>query len=223
MTNINNISIILTATVNVQNKSFLFQTDKQERIDTYLKSIKQWLEKTSFNIVLVENNGYTFPELEEYKSNYSDRFEVLTFLESEEVEAEYLKDNASKGLSEIFAINYAYYNSKFVKTSTFIIKVTCRFFIPEFEEYLSEYDLNTYDALSQNNIKQCQVVGSHIDNFHKIFNIYPFCRDIIWIIGHVEDVFRYRIHTFFKKVLICKPFTIEPTQCGGCDIIATII
>ena len=38
-------TIILTSTVNVDvNKSFLFQTDRNERLTVYLKSIRQWLQ-----------------------------------------------------------------------------------------------------------------------------------------------------------------------------------
>ena len=52
-------TIILTSTINVNpHKSWVFQRDATHRIETYLKSILQWLTKTNFNIVLVENSGY---------------------------------------------------------------------------------------------------------------------------------------------------------------------
>ena len=58
-----NILIILTSTVNINHyKHFLHQRDPVERLNCYLKSIKQWLEKTNLKICLVENSGYTFPE-----------------------------------------------------------------------------------------------------------------------------------------------------------------
>ena len=66
------ILLILTTTVNVNwKKQYIFQGDKQARIDTYIKSIKQWLEKTKIRICVVENSGYTFPELDEYKNTLS--------------------------------------------------------------------------------------------------------------------------------------------------------
>ena len=60
----NNITLILTTTVHVyKHKSHIYQIDSEERVQTYTKSILQWLTKTSFNIVLVENSGYDFKEL----------------------------------------------------------------------------------------------------------------------------------------------------------------
>ena len=77
---LNNITIILTSTVNInEKKAYIYQKNKDERINTYLKSILQWLNKTNFNIVLVENSGYNFNELNNEKKIYKDRFEVITF------------------------------------------------------------------------------------------------------------------------------------------------
>ena len=73
----NDILIILTCTVNVNYyKHFLYQTNPNDRLECYLKSIKQWLENTNIKICVIENSGYTFPELNEYKEKYSDRFEI---------------------------------------------------------------------------------------------------------------------------------------------------
>jgi hypothetical protein len=57
--------ILLTTTVNVQNKRFLREVDPVDRMNSYNKSISQWLTKTNLPIVVVENTGYTFPEWEE--------------------------------------------------------------------------------------------------------------------------------------------------------------
>jgi hypothetical protein len=110
-----NVLIILTSTVNVNYyKHFIFQTDPNERLSYYLKSVKQWLDKTKFNICLVENSGYTFPELNDYITKYSDRFEIITFNEFHNPpEFQHLIYNTSKGASEIYSIRYAYNNTKF--------------------------------------------------------------------------------------------------------------
>jgi hypothetical protein len=140
-----NILIILTATVNVDfNKFFLFQTNPEERLLYYNKSIKQWLEKTNLKICVVENSGYIFPELEEYKDRYGSRFEIISYKESDlPLERRVLMGINSKGGSEICAINYAYENSKFKNSVDFIIKVTCRYFIPELERFLETSNLST--------------------------------------------------------------------------------
>ena len=61
----NKVSIILTTTVNVTKHS-AFQIDKQDRISTYLKSIRLWLKNTNLNIIVIENSGHEFEELTEY-------------------------------------------------------------------------------------------------------------------------------------------------------------
>jgi hypothetical protein len=118
------ITILLTSTVYVNYKKWcLYQNDPAVRIQTYLKSVRQWLT-TQFYIVLVENSGYTFPELDEEKKKYKDRFQVITL--DETIEPSYLRNDASKGASEMFSIRYAFENINI--QSSFIIKVTGRFF-----------------------------------------------------------------------------------------------
>jgi hypothetical protein len=209
-------TIILTSTVNInEKKSFLYQKDKNERIKTYLKSILQWLNKTDFNIVLVENSGYTFDELYKEKEKYRERFEVISFKENEIDDAKYLMYNNSKGASEIFAINYAFNHSNLIKNydTNFIIKITARYFIPELESYLKKYDLDNYDCLTQNNRNRCEMVGSHIDNFSDIFNP-ELLNEYNNYDGHIENIWKYRT-SLYDKVLVCKEFNIDSTQRGG--------
>ena len=135
--------IILTTTVFVQNKCYLFQIDPVERLNTYLKSIKQWLTQTKFKILVVENSGYPFNELQN-----SDRLEIISFDEGN-------SDNNSKGASELFSIDYALNHTKF--QYDFVIKITGRYFIPKFEEYLCNYNLkNSFclDILTQSTFQK---------------------------------------------------------------------
>ena len=207
-------TIILTSTVNVNPcKSYVFQRDHILRIETYLKSILQWLTKTNFNIILVENSGYHYDELNNEKEMYKNRFEVITFNEINLEEAQYLKGLSSKGASEMFAINYAYLHSKLIHPSNFIIKITARFFIDELEPYLSLFDLNDYDCLTQQNRDRCEMVGSHYRYFSDIFNIH-LINDKNHYDGHAEDVWKFRTSKC-KKILICKTFNINETQRGG--------
>ncbi len=213
-----NTTIILTSTVNINPiKWFLVQRDKNERLQTYLKAVLQWLTKTNFKIVLVENSGYKYDELDKEKELYKDRFEVITFVESELEESKSLTDNPHKGVSEIFAINYGLYSSKIIKPSDFIIKITARYFIPELEDYLKKYDLNEYDCLTQNNRDRCEMVGSHINNFYHIFNTHTFNKNGQYIC-HIEDLWKERTSEY-TRILICDQFQIEPTQRGGIDAV----
>jgi hypothetical protein len=211
-----NITIILTSTVNIQEKKgVLFQKSKEERINSYIKPVKKWLYNSNFHIILVENSGYTFPELEEDKDFYKDRFEIISFIESNCKEANYLENDDGKGASEMFAINYAFRKSKKIQNSLFIIKLTARYFIPDLENYLLMIDLGKYDGICQHDINRCEMVGSRIDNFPIIFNKYLIddkgCYD-----QHVENIYKLRM-SWFNNILRCNLFNIEPTQRGGID------
>ena len=139
-----NILIILTCTVNVNlHKYWLYQTNATERINCYLKSIIQWIEKTNFKICVVENSGYTFPELKEYIEKYNNRFEIISYVENNLPIEKLAKIGIhSKGSSEVISINYAYENTSFKNTTDFVIKITCRYFIAELEQFLLENNLS---------------------------------------------------------------------------------
>jgi hypothetical protein len=206
-----NTTIILTSTVYINNnKSHIYQTDPNERLNTYIKSVLQWIHNTSFNIVLIENSGYLFEELKMFQNN---RFEIITFKESELLEANYLKNDMAKGSSELFSINYAFRNSKIINDSQFIIKITARFFIPELEHYLKMYNLNMVDCLSQNNPDRCEMLGCHYKHFHTIFNMYLINENNEYVY-HVEDIWKNRISKY-SNIIRCKEFKIEKTQRGG--------
>ena len=217
-----NTTIILTSTVNINpTKWFLFQRDKNDRLELYLKSVLQWLTKTNFKIVLVENSGYNYDELNKEKELYKDRFEVITFVEGELEESKYLTDIPHKGASEIFSINYGFHKSKIITSSNFIIKITARYFIPELENYLKNYDLNKYDCLTQNARGRCERVGSHVKNFNHIFNIHTFSKNGQYIC-HIESLYEERTSEY-TRILICDSFEIEPTQMGGIEQINATI
>ena len=204
--------IILTTTVNTGSIiTTLYQINPQERKQTYLKSIRQWLEKTNLPIIVVENSGDNFEELCEEKEKYKSRFEVISYVESQVEEAKYLANNESKGLCELFSINYAVRCSKIIneRIPYFVIKITGRYFIPELEDYLKTIDLSQFDAMRQANSNRCELVGSSSSNFPNIFKTLEFDG-----IGHVEDIYKIRI-AGCEKVLVCKEFSIERTQRGG--------
>jgi hypothetical protein len=206
-------TIILTTTVTVQDKVYLFQTDKQERAEVYTKKIKQWLYQSNLNIVVVENTGYTFEELNQEKELFKNRFQVISYVESELEEANFLKGNPYKGASEIFAINYAYKKSLLCQNVNFIIKITGRFFIPDLEEYLKILDLNKYDVLTQNKTNRCEMLGCHKNHFYKVFNTLLINEDGQYN-GNVEDIYQYRC-SLYENRIHCPEFKIEGTQRGG--------
>ena len=200
--------IILTTTIFVQDKIYIHQIDPEERINTYLTSINKWLNLTNFNILVVDNSGYTFPEFEE-----NERLQLFSFKENEIPEANYLLDNKSKGASELFAINYSFNHCKFKENSKFIIKVTGRYFIPNFEEYIENVNVNEFDVICQNGMNRCELIGCKKKHFNIVFNVslqlqnWQYC-------NHIEFLYTERIN-IFDKILICKKLYIHPTQQGG--------
>ena len=207
--------IILTTTVSVQNKAYLFQTNKGERIQVYTKKIRQWLKETSFPILVVENTGYTFPELEKELEEYKDRFEIISYVESELPEAEFLNGNPSKGASEIFAIHLAYKKSRLSSNASFVLKITGRFFIPQLETFISGFQIENYDVLVQNNKNRCEMLGCHKKYFEHVFGVELINRHGNYE-GHVEDVYEFRCEQY-PNIIHCPEFPIEGTQRGGID------
>jgi len=224
-----NILIILTCTVHINpGKIFLHQTDANQRLVCYLKSIIQWLEKTPFRICVVENSGYTFPELANYIATYEKRFEIISYNETALTAEQNYNVNNSKGYSELYAINYAYNNTIFKPTTDFVIKITGRYFIQDLEEFLKKSmihiktkergyynsDVRTL-ALRQNAHARCEMLGSHVDMFPFIFNTNLYNYDGGFH-GHVESVYKNRIKCLNPlNILTCKEFKIETTKRGG--------
>ena len=213
-----NTTIILTSTVNVHNVRCNSHLGSDDRLCVYLKSIKRWLTETRFNIVLVENSGYMFPELDNEKEIFKDRFEVITFKECNVPQSTYLtmlddKGLGSKGNHEIFAINYAIQNSKFIQSTSFLIKITARYFISELEDYLSIYNLNNVDCLTQNDKSRCEMVGCHYKHHSYIFNIYTLDDSLGWD-THIENIWKMRTMKY-KKIITCKEFSIDTTIRGS--------
>lgn len=213
------ICIILTTTIHTQNyKISLAQRDKQERLECYLKAVRLWIENTNFRLVLVENTGYLWPELNQYVEQYSGRFKICSFNEELEEDAKYLKGDQSKGTSEMFAIDFAYRNVPFVKSSKYILKITGRYYIPELEKYLQSHPLERYGAIRQKCPDRCELLGCRSDFFNVVFYKKSLDRNGHRQ-GHVENVYKYRIESITKQyhlpVLICKEFRIESTRRGG--------
>ena len=197
--------IILTTTVNVHNKCYLYQTDPLSRLNIYLKSINEWL-KSSFKIVIVENSGHAFKELSVTKDQ-----EIIFFNESTLPDASYLKDNNSKGASELFSINWAIKYSKIINPEDFIIKITGRYFIPHFEEYLLGINLKEYNVLCQNDRCSCEIVGCSFNKIDTIFNKYN-------LDNHIETTYTRRIKNE-NKILVLKKLNIEGTPMGGVNTV----
>jgi hypothetical protein len=186
--------LLLTSTVQVGAQiTWLHQTSKEERLQTYLQSIGKWLSETTLPVVLVENSGYDFGLTD------TERFEVVSFDDT-------LVDNKNKGRSELLAIDYAYRNSRLLRDATFVVKLTGRYFVPGLETYLRGLPLDNIDCLTQHNTSRCEMVGAHKRAFSRIFDVN--------ISGIAEGHYKNRCLAEATSWQ-CKEFRIEPTQRGG--------
>lgn len=214
----NKVTIILTMTIRINpNVHWLEQRDSTKRLQIYLTSIVQWLEKTNLNICIIENSGYMFYELDEYKEKYKDRFEIISYDEKTYEGTLHLKYSVSKGQCELYALKYAYEHSKLIMKSYFIIKITGRYFIPGFENYLNGLDLTKYDVMQQNDNARCELVGVSDRYFNIIFNTSMKSFDGSYFMPHMESYICYRVgYSILKhKKINCPLFEIEPTLNGG--------
>lgn len=208
-------AILLTTTIHVHDTNHLHQKNKEERLQTYLASIHQWL-LTDLPIVVVENSGYTFPELK------GTRVEVITLKNEEDKEFHsFLKSLIQlkgKGLYEIRSIRYACEHSRILKSCTHFMKVTGRYFIPSLEGILKSLPSST-KAVRQHNAMQCEVVGCRKDYVDTIFDYLVIKNHTLT--HHVEDAYQYRISLIPHAVLPSMP--ISPTQRGSYDEIKTFL
>jgi hypothetical protein len=227
----NDIAIILTTTVHVNgSKAHIFQKNPMERVNIYLKSIRQWLEKTDFKIIVVENSGYPFDELKELLEKYSHRFDVVKYNESEKDESFFQQHLAkclfiktdylytSKGASELLAINHAKTSSRLIKNASYIFKVTGRYFIPTLQHYLTkEINIYAYNAFRQNNSHRCEILGVHKNYYDDVFVVNGmYCKKCALYHHHSEDLLEHRISFIPENKINSFPvFQIEPTKSGA--------
>ena len=208
-------AILLTTTVHVHDTNYLYQTKKEDRLQTYLASIHQWLT-TDLPIIVVENSGYTFPELK------GTRVEVITFDSNKDKEFHHflhsLVQLKGKGLYEIRSIRYACEHSKLLKQCTHFMKVTGRYFIPSLQVILQALPYST-KAVRQHNADQCEVVGCRKDYIETIFD-YLVMKDHTFT-HHVEDAYKHRISLIPHAVLPI--LSISQTQRGSYDEIKTFL
>jgi len=186
------ICILLTTTVNTHDINFNGQQNPKVRLNQYVSKINKWINNTNLNIVVVENSGYKFSEL----PNNNHRFEKIIF-DYSKIPLEdklYLNNMKAKGQHEAYAIKYAYNNSKLLKAADYIIKISGRFFMPDFEKIILEKLTEETLFIRQNKTHKCEITGCRKNLFNRLFN-FPKNND------HVEIAYRDAIN-HYKKPLV---------------------
>ena len=193
--------IILTCTVKPRkNISWLKQRNIEERVNMYENIISLWIENTKIKIIVLENSGYDFIKLKnKYLEDNSKRLEFITFTYDQILERDrkFLESKEAKGHHELYALNYAYRNSKLINDDI-IFKLTGRYYIPNFENIVNNLDLNK-DIFVQNTLwrgyYRCEILGCKNKKFNELFR-YPTENDMI------EEEYTKRINKIGSKLLL---------------------
>jgi hypothetical protein len=157
--------IILTTTVNVFDVDKMYQKSKKDRIDTYNRSLSEWL-KTDFKIIVVDNSGYKYPEFKE-----NARFKKISYTyDSIRIPfgSYFIKNTKNKGDHEMLSIMYAYKNIPIFWKYNKIFKLTGRYYIPDFNKFIKKIP-NTFKFYIQNNSNRCELFGTDKLYFLKLF------------------------------------------------------
>jgi hypothetical protein len=191
--------IILTTTVNVFNVYTLYQKSKNDRIKTYNKSISKWL-KTNFKIIVIDNSGYKFPNFKE-----NERFIKLDYVYDElEISYEYnfIRKSKNKGSHEMLSILYAQKNIPSSWKYNKIFKLTGRYFIPYFYDYIKNIDIYSKFYI-QDNEDRCELFGCHKDYFNHLFILPIESEDYMSLENRKKKIIKelsnkYKIYNFPK-------------------------
>lgn len=121
--------LLLTACINPGDMTQTILKDNNERLGQYKNALDFYLRVTNHPIVFVENSGTDISETY-YSSIESGRLEILVFNGNQE-------KKKGKGYGEANIIEYALYNSSFIKEDSYIIKITGRLIVENINEIIN--------------------------------------------------------------------------------------
>ena len=110
------IILLLTGTIERNSSDVLAVKDPEIRKQQYLDAISFYLNHTSFKIIFAENSGNSLAK----DFAESDRLEFISFNSPK------ISPDRGKGYKELEIMNYAIKNSRFIRNSSLIVKITGR-------------------------------------------------------------------------------------------------
>lgn len=139
----NNISIILTATIDVKGISHMERSDAHVRLADYKGALISWLRNPAVDsIVFVENSGYDLNELREIVANHDKCKISVEFLS---FDGQDFPRNLGKGYGEMIALQYAVKHSEILAKTRKFIKVNGRYYVPNIDKIINYF--STYSDL----------------------------------------------------------------------------
>lgn len=127
--------LLLTATINPVNYSFVGRIGVENRENDYIEAVNFYIKK-GYRIVFIDNSNFFSEKIQNLKlSNLY--FEYLTF--------QSIDSHLGKGHGELEILNYAYKNSKFIQEGGSFVKISGRFIISNIEEIMNGLnEIGTY-------------------------------------------------------------------------------
>jgi uncharacterized protein YajQ (UPF0234 family) len=165
MTN-NEISIILTCTVDVNGVEQMARVDLKSRLEDYKISLASWLNNPDVNnIIFIENSGFDLSEFKEIsnKIKHEKSIEFISIHENN------YPRHLGKGYGEFIALNAILEKSSQLKITKRFIKVTGRYYIKNIKEIIRGFnqDVGIYCGLSRGlTFSDTRVFGADV-NFLK--------------------------------------------------------
>ena len=130
-----NVVLLLTATVNTNNKHFTQLNNSEQRLAQYIETIKYYLALYEQPLIFVENSGEDLsPHFKaEIKAH---RIEILTFQGND------YSPEIGKGYGDFQCIRHALQHSQLITDESFIFKITGRYIIKNLSKYIHFYKKN---------------------------------------------------------------------------------
>lgn len=210
------ICLLLTATIEVENKNIVKRNDTKTRLEDYKIALKKWLtcQKSISKIVFVENSGYPLDELREIAKNNNPQNKNVEFISLKYSTA---KDKDSS-MGEIRSIEYALNNSKILEESREFVKVTGRIFVKNIDAIIRELP-NRFAVVSKLS-ENLMYLDSTICIFNKLVYleyINPYVVEQMQReTGQIdfESVYARAVHYLLEKNYPWYPFSHEPILSG---------
>lgn len=134
------ISIILTSTIDVRGVANMQRADPLVRLSDHEKALNRWLsDEWIQNIILVENSGYPLDSLKSLVAKHSSRksVEFLSF------DGQDFPRSLGKGYGETLALQYVAEQSAQLKKTGNFLKVNGRYYIPNLKDVLGNMEADT--------------------------------------------------------------------------------
>lgn len=127
--------LLLTACINPNGMSFTVVNNEMDRLHEYLRSLEWYLSNTKYKILFVENTNYDVGSYFKEEIEVG-RLECLTF------DGNKFDRSLGKGFGESLIIEYALSNSRLLKTTNSVVKITGRIIVENIERIVKSSNPN---------------------------------------------------------------------------------